>query len=77
MQRLLDKFTRGGWATRDITDMRWAVDEGIGTRKIKDGATAQMMLVEKDGETLKAGDRLTHSAPTPHTLPTHSAHTTR
>ena len=36
-----------------ITDMLWAVDEEIGTQKIRDGATAQILLVEKDGDGLK------------------------
>jgi hypothetical protein len=37
-----------------IKDTLWAVDEEIGTSGAKDGATAQMLLIEKSGETLKA-----------------------
>ena len=37
----------------DIVDLLWAVDEEIGTQKVRDGATAQILLVERDGKKLK------------------------
>ena len=51
VQRLLKQgppFTE-----KQISDMLWAVDEEIGTQKIRDGATSQILLVEKAGDKLK------------------------
>ena len=36
-----------------IIDAIWAADEEIGLQKVRDGATAQIMLVEKAGDNLK------------------------
>ena len=36
-----------------IADALWAVDEEVGTLKLKDGATAQIFLVEPSGDKLK------------------------
>lgn len=51
-QRLLKKGPP--FKDTEIIDMLWAVDEEIGTQKYRDGATAQIMLVEKEGDHLKA-----------------------
>jgi len=51
-QRLLKKGPP--FKQEEIVDMLWAVDEEIGTQKVRDGATAQMMLVEQAGGALKA-----------------------
>ena len=50
-QRLLKKGPP--FKGEDIIDMLWAVDEEIGLQKVRDGATAQILLVEPDGDKLK------------------------
>ena len=37
-----------------VADVLWTLDEEIGTQQIKDGATSQMMLVERAGDRLRA-----------------------
>ena len=50
-QRLIEKGAP--FEPQAIKDMLWAVDEEIGTRKIRDGATAQLLLIERVGDVLK------------------------
>lgn len=51
VQRLLQQGPP--FTPKQISDMLWAVDEEIGTQKIRDGATAQILLIEKNGDQLK------------------------
>jgi serine/threonine protein phosphatase PrpC len=50
-QRLMKKGPP--FKEEDIIDTLWSVDEEIGKQKYRDGATAQILLVEQSGDTFK------------------------
>ena len=51
-EKVCERLLRQGapFLPRAVADVMWALDEEIGTQQIKDGATSQMMLVERAGE---------------------------